>query len=278
MERTLVLLAFFLWAMLTSVAQNQTLPECVDSHMTAALEYHSFARYKSISRGENKTYACTLITQCSVDRLNRLEKQTKAWRGAVSAAVYVPAAAARDMLQHMNTIDKFLAKLREDPDYSGRLTISVMFGHEASPELWNCTDDTAPGFALYPVNNLRNLAVAGATAVGTSITSDPEYIFYLDGDFSPSVGLSDWIDKQATLRGNGTLHQLTQNGDLMIVPAFESTAPVPSIPTRSLQYLLEGIQHDQIRQFHLLRYKFGHNMTDYPRYGVLLHPHCTIVN
>lgn len=260
MVRSLVLFSLMCCYVLATAAK-QSRSGCIDSQMTGSLEYEFIPKYKSIQRGENKTFACNMITQCSVDRLHRLAKQVKAWQGQTSAAVYVPVRSLQEKDKLMIDIDQFMEKLSSDSDYNGKLTISVLFGHEDRPELWKCPDESSPGVPLYPINTLRNLA-AGASSNGGA--DDSPYMFYLDADFVPSAGLSDWIHHQYLVDGGqGPFHKLLQNNSLVVVPAFESDAPAPISPTRSLEYLLEGMRNKTVRQFHLQRFGIGHRMTNY---------------
>lgn len=249
-----------------TLASNHTDIACIDGQLSGAIDYDFIAKYQTIHREENKTYACSLITQCSMDRLanGRLASQIKGWQGAASVAVYIPTPNPLEKLHNMYTVDKFLVDLQKDPDYNGRLTVSLLFGHEGTPELWNCPEADAPGYPLYPINALRNLAVAAATGVDSHNQTTPTYILYLDVDFVPSAGLSDWVDQQH--HANGTFNELMSKHALFVVPAFESSAAVPLTPTRNLQYLLQGIRDDKIHQFHGgKRYPAGHNMTDFHR-------------
>lgn len=240
--------------------------ECIDSQLTGTLEYVSIVRYKSV-RTSDRNYSCTMITQCSVDRLYRLENQVKAWRGATSAAVYIPTKDQVQQKKDLYALDQFLEKLGKDPMYSGYLTVSVLFGHESTSQLWNCNETDSPGMPLYPINTLRNLAAAATGELSNLNAHISSYLIYLDADFVPSAGLSDWVDTQTAKgsTGKGSFYQRTHNGDLIIVPAFESSGAPPNTPTRSLDYLLEGVRNGEIHPFHVKRYPAGHGNTNFER-------------
>lgn len=246
-------------------------PECIDCQLTGSIEYTTILNYKTID-AKQLTSACTMVTQCSADRLHRLTKQVKAWGGTTSVAVYVSTAVDGQEVAQLKSIDSYLTGLADDPEYGGRLTVSILFGHESSPEKWDCKDPHAPGMPLYPINALRNLAVAAAgfTWKDTNIN---QYLFYVDVDFVPSAGLNDWINVQSAFNAgsesrprDSLLHRLTNRGDLIVVPAFEDDGSIRPAPVkRSLRYLQQGVKNGAIRPFHVKRYAVGHSATDYTR-------------
>lgn len=250
------LVALLLVLLIVRPAVSGDRSECIDSQLNSTLEYVSIVKYKSVGE-HRKNYACTLITQCSVDRLYRLTKQIKAWGGATSAAVYVPTYDYIQQMKDLSTIDTYIAELQGDSGYRGWLTISVLFGHEGYPRLWNCTEPNSPGMPLYPINALRNLAAAGSGSDSrTSSRRAPPHLFYLDVDFVPSAGLSDWVDKHFQNKGKGVA---------LVLPAFESSALAPPTPTRSLQYVLSGIKANTIKPFHGVRFPAGHGPSDFSK-------------
>lgn len=264
--RFMLIFFFVLQWVIVVAADSLDRLECIDSQLNGTLEYVPIVRYKSVGYDKNNLYTCSMITQCSVDRLDRLTKQLKAWGGATSAAVYVPTKHHIQQMEDLNTIDKYITNLQADSEYKGWLTLSVLFGNEDHPNLWNCTDPKSPGMPLYPINALRNLAAAATSDSSRSKQHrNPQYLFYLDADFAPSAGLSDWIDNQAKSRGKGTLHQLTQNNNVLVLPAFESSAAKPKSPARSLNYLLKGIKDKTIEQFHGARFPAGHGSSNYEK-------------
>ena len=201
----------------------------------------------------------------------------------MSAAVYIPTTDQNQKATSLAAIDNFISSLSTTGSgYRGRITVSVLFGHEATPALWNCSAPKSPGMPLYPINALRNLAVA-ATGGGAASTSrhqhsqhsrHSEYLLYLDVDFVPSAGLSGWVDRQSRSGSErGSLQQLTSSGGLVVVPAFEDTriymntaaAAQPAPEKRSLRYLKEGVKRGTIHPFHVQRYPQGHGATDYER-------------
>lgn len=264
--RKMVILLLLIIQMVLAFAEITTRLECIDSKLTATLEYVSVLRYKTV-RTDPINYSCTLITQCSVDRLQRLNIQIRGWRGASSVAVYIPTKNRDQQLNDLNKLDSYLKNLEIDPLFNGFLTVSVLFGHESTPQLWNCKELHSPGMPLYPINALRNLAAAatGEQLDPTSYISP--YLFYLDVDFVPSVGLSAWVDNQHSIggRGDGSLHHLTHSGGLVVVPAFESTVTTSISSARSLQYLMDGVRSELIHPFHVKRYPAGHGNTNFDK-------------
>lgn len=95
------------------------------------------------------------MTQCSIDRLAKLEAQVRSWNGWLSAAVYVSTATELQTNESLESIKALIQRLDADLTFSGCLTVSILLGHEDSPWKW---DDGLPGAAagpLYPINALR---------------------------------------------------------------------------------------------------------------------------
>lgn len=245
-----------------TVRITNTSTACVDSQLTDAIEYASIVRYKTVGMMK-KSFVCVMITQCSADRLPRLLKQMRGWRGATSAAVYIPTSNPAEKVNSLAKVDKFMATLARSSNFHGWLTVSILYGNEAYPELWNCTDSDPSVSTYYPINALRNLAASASNGSASLKSHVPPYLLYLDVDFVPSVGLSDWIYNQAP--GKRGFYQLTRDKNLIVLPAFENSGHIPTAPTRSLHFITEGINNHTVRQFHGKRYPTGHERSDYKK-------------
>ena len=232
------------------------------------LEYEMKMSYAVISsspfpRVPSET-TCTLITQCSIDRFPQLKSQILAWSSAVSVAIYVP---SREHLHVLSAVDAFIAELRvclAEASSSYHVVISVLFGHECDSKkhLWDlATPDDRVASPLYPVNNLRNLAVGAATC---SINS--ALLFLVDVDFIPSEGLCRWLEHSKT---SSSLVSRCDGGEIFVVPAFERDADYEMNSKNMTQSLLEGLECGAVTPFHVSHFPAGHQPTNFARSLVL---------
>jgi hypothetical protein len=235
------------------------LGKVLDAHssgLLCPLEFKTQLRYAATRARAAQGNTCTLVTQCSVDRLERLAQQAIAWNSSLSAAVYISTDSVQDTAEGLAHVRALVARLDADSTYTGELVISVLYGHEDSPWLW---DSSVPGGAdgpLYPINALRNTAAAVATTA---------LLFLVDVDFVPSPGLQEWVEFQ----GDGNSADLTdrcRQGDLIVVPAFECTTSSVANPCSSaltFEDVCAGIDDASITAFHVQHFPAGHSPTDY---------------
>jgi hypothetical protein len=253
--------------------------ECPD-RLLIPYEYESVAKYMMTTRRDN-AYPCTIITQCSADRLTNLENQARLWGGAISVAVYIPTTSILAKSAAMNKVHDLVRKLEDDKSYTGWLTISLLFGHEETPWRWSCNVDGAVGAPLYPINALRNLAIAASGSLPHTSAVQTPLLFLLDVDFMPSPGLNAWIAAESR---NATFLDTFKAGSMMVVPAFEteSLAPKkpssqsflsgvwgggqdsPAVPRPSLSGILSGLRDGSVQVFHGKRFAPGHRPTNTP--------------
>lgn len=249
----LVIVAIFCFCGSTEVNERPFANDQCPDTFERPLDYRNIVQFAVVNSTAHQHQPCVVITQCSIDRLNHLEKLTRAWGGAVSAAVYVATTSAAEQAESLKTIETFATKLTEDSTYTGLLYLSVLFGHEDSPWRYDCPKTPPPHFPLYPINNLRNLAVIGS---GGPRGSPYPLFFLLDADFAPSMGLRAWIRTHA----HAGLIERCRKGDIIVIPAFETILPA-SNPT--LPFLLAGIADGKVEQFHGKRYDPGHGPSNY---------------
>jgi len=131
----------------------------------------------------------TLTTQCSIDRLSRLEVLAQSWNGILSAAVFIPNGTYESISAGQANIRALHRKIEDLK--SCRLDISVVIGGSMS---------------RYPINVLRNLALEQCQ---TSL------VFILDADFTVSKGLHEFIQTQTCLTAK------TEKYIGFVVPALE---------------------------------------------------------
>jgi hypothetical protein len=225
--------------------------QCPDKFQTP-FEYESVVQYRTVKRTKRREFPCVLITQCSTDRLGNLEKQARAWGGALSVGIYIPTGTISEKVRALQTVHNFATRLSKDRTFSGWIVISILFGHEEFPWRWNCTDPEAVGFPLYPINALRNLAAAGVG--GEDGPNSPLY-FLVDVDFIPSPGLELLTYKNA----HKGLIERCQLGHAIVIPAFESRKKF-DFPT--LDFVISGLKSGDVFQFHGRRIAVGHNPTN----------------
>lgn len=230
-------------------ANGQIRDQCPDS-FDQPFDYETVTEHFVIGQPQARIAPCVAITQLAVGRLNQLENLIKSWKGVVSAAIYVP---TDNREANLALIQEFSSRLADVNDTKSYTILSVLFGHEDSPWRYKCSEEGTIGFPLYPVNNLRNLAVAGSA--GPKGYQYPLF-FLTDADFFPALGLRPWIDAHA----DAGLIKRCERGDMIVVPAFESKKPITS---NSRNFLLFGIRDGSIKQFHMDRYIEGHRPTNY---------------
>ena len=242
------------------------------------LEFESILTYRFINNeaarapGGRNPVDCYLITQCSADRLPNLKRLALTWNGAISVGLYIRSGVA-DKVNNLNQIDQFVSDMQANKNFTGRIYMSILFGHEDKD--WHSDDivDANITEPLYPVNTLRNLAVATVpvpysprSSTGAVLRSP--LLFLLDVDFRPSPGLGEWISDNFE-----TLMRRCLEGQLFVVPAFElEQARYQSLANTTYGELdnkldLESaVNLDVIEPFHFSKFPPGHGPTDFPRY------------
>jgi len=174
---------------------NDTLVDAIDRStdtLVQPLDYKMQPRFLSTKSFPQTaaTAQCTLVTQCSVDRLGRLEQQARAWGGRLSAAVYISTASTTERSAGLDAVKQLVHRLESDSAYTGQLVVSVLYGHEDSPWLWDGAGTDNLDGPLYPINALRNLAGAVVTT---------PLVFLVDVDFVPSVGLLQSVQSEPSM-------------------------------------------------------------------------------
>lgn len=246
-------------------------PECADNWLRSPMEYESVIRYFH-KAADNFTNAVesVLVTQCTVDRLERLERQAKSWGGPVSAAIYIPTDNLTVQESAMETLEKFALGLSNDPTLKSSITISTLFGLEKMPSKWNCTAYGSAGMPLYPVNALRNLAVAAtnSTASSSGRAAGP-LLFLLDVDFIPSEGLAQLLHQTVTKNDKSPIARIVNSGGVLVVPAFEAhnATTFPAAGALTQEFLKQGYLSDEqsITPFHMRQFFKAHGPSNYTK-------------
>ncbi|XP_011930582.1 PREDICTED: glycosyltransferase-like protein LARGE2 isoform X2 [Cercocebus atys] len=141
----------------------------------------------------------TLVAQLSMDRLQMLEALCRHWPGPMSLALYLTDAEAQ----------QFLRFIEASPVLAARQDVAYHVVYREGP--------------LYPVNQLRNVALAQALT---------PYVFLSDIDFLPAYSLYDYLRASIEQLGLGS-----QRKAALVVPAFETLHYRFSFPHSKVELL-----------------------------------------
>ncbi|XP_012645495.2 xylosyl- and glucuronyltransferase LARGE2 isoform X1 [Microcebus murinus] len=169
----------------------------------------------------------TLVTQLSMDRLQMLEALCRHWPGPMSLALYLTDAEAQ----------QFLRFVEASPVLSARQDVAYHVVYREGP--------------LYPINQLRNVALAQALT---------PYVFLSDVDFLPAYSLYDSLRASIEQLGLGSRRKAA-----LVVPAFETLHYRFSFPTSKAE-LLALLDAGALHTFRYHEWPRGHAPTDYTRW------------
>uniref|UniRef100_A0A8C5ZF05 LARGE xylosyl- and glucuronyltransferase 2 n=1 Tax=Marmota marmota marmota TaxID=9994 RepID=A0A8C5ZF05_MARMA len=169
----------------------------------------------------------TLVAQLSMDRLQMLEALCRHWPGPMSLALYLTDAEAQ----------QFLHFVEASPVLSARQDVAYHVVYREGP--------------LYPVNQLRNVALAQALT---------PYVFLSDIDFLPAYSLYDYL--------RASIEQLelgSRRKAALVVPAFETLRYRFTFPSSKAE-LLALLDSGSLYAFRYHEWPQGHAPTDYARW------------
>ncbi|XP_026254964.2 xylosyl- and glucuronyltransferase LARGE2 isoform X2 [Urocitellus parryii] len=169
----------------------------------------------------------TLVAQLSMDRLQMLEALCRHWPGPMSLALYLTDAEAQ----------QFLHFVEASPVLSARQDVAYHVVYREGP--------------LYPVNQLRNVALAQALT---------PYVFLSDIDFLPAYSLYDYL--------RASIEQLelgSRRKAALVVPAFETLRYRFTFPSSKAE-LLALLDSGSLYTFRYHEWPQGHAPTDYARW------------
>uniref|UniRef100_A0A8C6MYF8 LARGE xylosyl- and glucuronyltransferase 2 n=1 Tax=Mus spicilegus TaxID=10103 RepID=A0A8C6MYF8_MUSSI len=169
----------------------------------------------------------TLVAQLSMDRLQMLEALCRHWPGPMSLALYLTDEEAQ----------QFLHFVEMSPVLSMRKDVAYHVVYRDGP--------------LYPVNQLRNVALAQALT---------PYVFLSDIDFLPAYSLYDYL--------RASIEQLeldSRRKTALVVPAFETLHYRFSFPNSKAE-LLTLLDAGSLHTFRYHEWPQGHSSTDYSRW------------
>lgn len=216
------------------------------------------------SRKEKQATDVTLVTQLSFERLYMLEGQCDVWSGVISAAVYIALVKGQavivelnsnqdPMLASMDLVQQRFQEFHDMAEGKGNCKLDIQLVSQEVESIWLS--------ALYPVNAMRNRALAGATT---------DVVLLLDVDFWPSIEMSELMHQPAKYQ---SLLQAVNNKNAIVLPAFE-TADSGDIGVEvAREVVLEGKElavpmywDGRIKAFHTDNYSAGHRATNYQRW------------
>ncbi|XP_069327375.1 xylosyl- and glucuronyltransferase LARGE2 [Eulemur rufifrons] len=169
----------------------------------------------------------TLVAQLSMDRLQMLEALCRHWPGPMSLALYLTDAEAQ----------QFLRFVEASPVLSARQDVAYHVVYREGP--------------LYPINQLRNVALAQALT---------PYVFLSDIDFLPAYSLYDYLRASIEQLGLDSRRKAA-----LVVPAFETLHYRFSFPTSKAE-LLALLDAGALHTFRYHEWPQGHAPTDYTRW------------
>ncbi|XP_060032494.1 xylosyl- and glucuronyltransferase LARGE2 isoform X2 [Erinaceus europaeus] len=169
----------------------------------------------------------TLVAQLSMDRLQMLEALCRHWPGPMSLALYLTDAEAQ----------QFLRFVAASAVLSARRDVAYHVVYRDGP--------------LYPVNQLRNVALAQALT---------PYVFLSDIDFLPAYSLYDYLRTSIEQLELGSRRKAA-----LVVPAFETLHYRFGFPSSKAE-LLALLDSGSLHTFRYHEWPRGHAPTDYARW------------
>lgn len=213
----------------------------------------------------------TLVTQLSFERLYMLEGQCDVWNGVISAAVYIALVNGQAVTVELNSnqdpqltpMDVIRAKFEEFHKLAEAKSLCKLDLQLVSHEV-----ESVWLSALYPVNAMRNRAIANART---------DVILLLDVDFWPAAELSELMRHPGKYE---SLLAAVNGGSAIVLPAYETGDSGDIGVEVAREAVLGGkdtsvvmFWDGRIKPFHTDRYKAGHRATDFRKWLVASNPY-----
>lgn len=213
----------------------------------------------------------TLVTQLSFERLYMLEGQCDVWNGVISAAVYIALVGGRAVTVELNSnqdpqladLDAVRTRFRQFHDLAeakGLCKLDLQLVSQEVESVWLS--------GLYPVNSMRNRALANART---------DVVLLLDVDFWPAAELSELMHRPAKYE---SLLEAVLSKHAIVLPAFETRESGDIGVEIAREAVLEGkdsavamFWDGRIKPFHTDRYRAGHRATDYKKWLTAIKPY-----
>ena len=212
----------------------------------------------------------TVVTQASMDRLPKLAAQALSMHSTpLSVAIYVPYSAVPLSTTTSEQDAQTLAKAHEQEalDEIGRfhhelaakgarrVTISLLFANAPTEREYD---------NMYPINNLRNLALDAAKT---------RFVFLVDVDFVPcqllgaicSAPTGSSADEVEARQAYSKCVEMCEQGAMLVVPAFELQFCVEEMPKTQADLMVLW-KKQRAEGFHISNFPKGHAPTDFERW------------
>lgn len=184
-------------------------------------------------KSTDKNVNVTLVTHLTVNRLPVFEKQANHWKGNISVSIYLPQ-------KKEKVLKKFISKSKV---LKSRQNIDYNLVYSSGQ--------------LYPINFMRNVALDNAQT---------EFVFLVDVDFIPNIGLFEQIPD------NIKLLKMSTSRRALVVPAFQSKQKDFVFPTSKYELLLM-MQNNIISIFHYENWPKGQEATNYDKWAKTSEPY-----
>lgn len=200
-----------------------------------------------------------------------LEGQCDVWTGVISAAVYVALVDGKAVsvelssnqdpsLVELAEVKEAVARFHMLAEQRGLCKLDLQLVSQEVESVWLS--------GLYPVNSMRNRALAGA---------DTDVVLLLDVDFWPSAELAELM---ANPRKYASLLQAVNQRTAVVLAAFESGETGSIGVEQAREAVLRGkigaaamSRDGRLKPFHTDRYRAGHRATDYARWTTAKQPY-----
>ncbi|GAM24858.1 hypothetical protein SAMD00019534_080330 [Acytostelium subglobosum LB1] len=200
--------------------------EFIDGHTTTFATQPFYHVATALSTTTPIEYNITIITQTTIDRLNKVALMVDRWQAPVSVAIYVKDAEREIPLLH-DMLSSF-------PSLLQFADIHLMHANNTR----------------YPVNNLRNLAIINART---------DFILIMDADFVIPSGTHDYLIPYVQVA------QTMKDKLAFVFPSFSSSLD-PSLLPNTKAELLDLIKQGHVNPSNLNVCPKCHGPTDYEQW------------
>ncbi|KAJ8676641.1 hypothetical protein QAD02_012428 [Eretmocerus hayati] len=217
------------------LSQTSSVEPCHEFYRRGRSIYRTHIFYLEFEHSMTSSDDILLATQCSFDRITFLEDLSKHWLGPISVALYLTDA----------EVQSFLKFFGESDHLRNRKNIAYHIVYKEGD--------------YYPVNYLRNVAISHISF---------SYIFHLDIDFLPQLGLNVYLKNFIDDRKNFT----ESSKVALIIPAFETQRYRFTFPT-SKEKLLKYLDLGTVSTFRYFVWPRGHAPTNFTMYRGATEPY-----
>ncbi|EGG13592.1 putative glycosyltransferase [Cavenderia fasciculata] len=205
-------------------------PNYLGMGLHTTFKTHPFFYKKKMVLNHDDHSKITIVTQVSVERLERIAWMADKWRAPISAAVYI---------KNDNEIHNVTSLINNSYSVTQFVDIHLLFANKTR----------------YPVNTLRNLSIKKAST---------KWVLLMDADFIPPLDLHDTIQTHVDRLELDSDHN--QN-DLVsfVVPSFASSLPRFQLPDDKESFI-QSVKSQTIVPTNLNVCPKCHSPTNYTRW------------